>query len=87
MPSSLAIVGADVAGYSRLIRGDEGSTVEALKGPRRAPVAPKIAGHRAGIVELIGDASTGERREAQQEALQTFPQEVAALHRALHERE
>ena len=38
-----AILAADVAGYSRLMGGDEEGTLERLKGHRRELVDPKIA--------------------------------------------
>ena len=40
-----AILAADVAGYSRLMGGDEEGTLERLKGHRRELVDPKIAEH------------------------------------------
>ena len=44
-----AILAADVAGYSRLIGGDEEGTLERLKGLRREVIDPKIAKHRGRI--------------------------------------
>ena len=50
-----AILAADVAGYSRLIGGDEEGTLERLKGLRREVIDPKIAKHRGRIVKTTGD--------------------------------
>ena len=40
-----AILAADVAGYSRLIRVDEGRTLQALKAIRAELLEPTIAAH------------------------------------------
>ena len=50
-----AIFAADVAGYSRLMGGDEEGTLAALKAIRRELVDPKIAEHRGRIVKTTGD--------------------------------
>src|ERR1700724_181395 len=50
-----AILAADVAGYSRLMGGDEEGTHERLKAHRRALVDPKIAEHHGRIVKTTGD--------------------------------
>jgi class 3 adenylate cyclase len=50
-----AILAADVAGYSRLMRADEEGTHERLKAHRRELVAPKIAEHSGRIVKTTGD--------------------------------
>jgi len=50
-----AILAADVAGYSRLMGGDEEGTLARLKACRRAVVDPKIAEHRGRIVKTTGD--------------------------------
>ena len=50
-----AILAADVAGYSRLMGGDEEGTLARLKACRRALVDPKIAEHRGRIVKTTGD--------------------------------
>ena len=50
-----AILAADVAGYSRLIGGDEGGTLERLKALRRELLDPKIAEHHGRIVKTTGD--------------------------------
>jgi adenylate cyclase len=50
-----AILAADVAGYSRLIGGDEEGTLERLKALQRERVDPKIASHRGRLVKTTGD--------------------------------
>jgi adenylate cyclase len=50
-----AILCADVAGYSRLIGGDEEGTLARLKAHRRELIDPKIAEHRGRIVKTTGD--------------------------------
>jgi class 3 adenylate cyclase len=50
-----AILAADVAGYSRLMGGDEEGTLERLKAHRRQLIDPKIAEHRGRIVKTTGD--------------------------------
>jgi class 3 adenylate cyclase/TolB-like protein len=50
-----AILAADVAGYSRLMGADEGSTLRQLKAHKRALVDPNIAQHRGRIVKTTGD--------------------------------
>src|SRR6058998_3720276 len=50
-----AILAADVAGYSRLMGGDEEGTLERLKAHRRELVDPKIAEHHGRIVKTSGD--------------------------------
>jgi adenylate cyclase len=50
-----AILAADVAGYSRLMGGDEEGTLERLKAHRRELVDPKIKEHRGRIVKTTGD--------------------------------
>jgi adenylate cyclase len=46
-----AILAADVAGYSRLIRADEEGTLERLKALRCELLDPKIAEHHDRIVK------------------------------------
>jgi hypothetical protein len=46
---------ADVAGYSRLMGGDEEGTPAALTALRREVADPKIAEHRGRIVKTTGD--------------------------------
>ena len=50
-----AIVVVDVAGYSRLMGGDEEGTLAALKTHRRELLDPKIAAHNGRIVKTTGD--------------------------------
>ena len=51
----VAILAADVAGYSRLMERDEAGTLEALKSRRRNILAPLLTEHHARIVKLMGD--------------------------------
>src|SRR5450631_3364224 len=51
----MAIVAADVCGYSRLMGVDEEGTLAQLNDHRRALVDPKIAEHRGRIVKTTGD--------------------------------
>jgi class 3 adenylate cyclase len=51
----VAILAADVAGYSRLIGADEEGTLARLKAIRADPVDLKIAEHRGRIVKTTGD--------------------------------
>jgi adenylate cyclase len=51
----IAILAADVAGYSRLMGADEEGTLARLKAHRRELVDPKIAEHRGRIVKTTGD--------------------------------
>ena len=55
-----AILGADVAGYSRLMGADEEGTHERLKARLRELVDPKIAEHRGRIVKNTGDGMLAE---------------------------
>jgi adenylate cyclase len=55
-----AILAADVAGYSRLMRADEEGTHERLKGHFRELVDPKIAEHRGRVVKNTGDGFLAE---------------------------
>jgi TolB-like protein/class 3 adenylate cyclase/Flp pilus assembly protein TadD len=50
-----AVLAADVAGYSRLMGGDEEGTLARLKAVRKALVDPTIAAHRGRIVKTTGD--------------------------------
>jgi adenylate cyclase len=50
-----AILAADVAGYSRLMGGDEEGTLERLKAHRRELIDPKITEHHGRIVKTTGD--------------------------------
>src|ERR1044071_6667467 len=51
----VAILAADVAGYSRLIGLDEERTLARLKTLRREVIDPEIASHRGRIVKTTGD--------------------------------
>ena len=50
-----AVLAADVAGYSRLMGGDEEGTLARLKAVRKAHFDPAIASHRGRIVKTTGD--------------------------------
>src|ERR1700741_2440929 len=49
-----AILGVDVAGYSRLMGEDEEGTLASLRAIRREVGDPKIAEHRGRIVKTTG---------------------------------
>ena len=51
----VAILAADVAGYSRLMSHDEAGTLSELKAHRSELVDPKVAEHRGRIVKTTGD--------------------------------
>ena len=51
----VAILAADVAGYSRLMGADEEGTLNRLKAHRRELVDPKIREHHGRIVKTTGD--------------------------------
>src|ERR1700682_6155631 len=51
----MAIMAADVAGYSRLMGTDEEGTLAHLKSFRKTLVDPKIVEHRGHIVKTTGD--------------------------------
>jgi class 3 adenylate cyclase len=55
-----AILAADVAGYSRLMRADEEGTHERLKAHLAELVDPKIAEHRGRVVKNTGDGLLAE---------------------------
>ncbi len=77
----VAIMSADVAGYSRLMGADETGTLAALKALRKDVFAPQVAAHNGRVVKLMGDG-----------ALVEFPSIVnavdcaVAVQRALAER-
>jgi len=50
-----AILAADIAGYSRLVGGDEEGTLAAVRVLRRELIDPNIAEHRGRIVNTAGD--------------------------------
>ena len=51
----VAIVAADIAGYSRLMGADEEGTVAKIKACRRELIEPGIARHRGRMVKTTGD--------------------------------
>jgi len=51
----VAILAADVAGYSRLMGADEVGTLARLKAHRRELIDPWIAAYRGRIVKTTGD--------------------------------
>jgi class 3 adenylate cyclase/outer membrane protein OmpA-like peptidoglycan-associated protein len=51
----MAILAADVVGYSRLMGEDEEGTLAALQAVRREVTDPKIEEHRGRIVKTLGD--------------------------------
>jgi TolB-like protein/class 3 adenylate cyclase/Flp pilus assembly protein TadD len=55
-----AILAADVAGYSRLMRADEEGTHESFMAHRRELLDPKVLQHRGRIVKLTGDGFLAE---------------------------
>ena len=56
----VAILAADVAGYSRLMGADEEGTLERLKAHRRELIDRKIREHRGRIVKTTGDGMLAE---------------------------
>src|SRR5436189_5495673 len=50
-----AIMAGDIAGYSRLMGGDEEGTLRQLKEHRKELIDPKITEHRGRIVKTSGD--------------------------------
>jgi adenylate cyclase len=56
----MAIVAADVAGYSRLMSADEEGTLARLKAHRHTLVDPTIAEHRGRIIKTTGDGLLAE---------------------------
>ncbi len=56
----VAILAADVVGYSRLIRADEEGALSALSSLRKDIVDPKVAEHHGGIVKPMGDRMLAE---------------------------
>src|ERR1051326_4011070 len=51
----VAILAADIAGYSRLIGLDEEGTLARLRDLRRDVIDPQVAAHRGRIVKTTGD--------------------------------
>ena len=67
-----AILAVDVAGFSRMMDGDEAGTLSRLKCLRRKIFAPTVEAHGGRIVKLMGDG-----------ALVEFPSAVDAVHCAV----
>src|SRR5262249_39383407 len=55
-----AILAADVAGYSRLMGGDEEGTHERLRAHLRELIAPQVTEHHGRIVKNTGDGFLAE---------------------------
>src|ERR1700755_2266807 len=55
-----AILAADIAGYSRLMGGDEEGTLAQLKAHRHAQLDPKIREYQGRIVKTTGDGLLAE---------------------------
>jgi len=53
----LAILAADVVGYSRQMEADEAGTIARLRAVRAETVDPLIAWHRGRLVKLTGDGA------------------------------
>jgi len=56
----MAILAADVAGYSKLMGADEEGTLARLKAHRHRLVDPKITKHRGRIIKTTGDGLLAE---------------------------
>ncbi|HEX9771670.1 MAG TPA: adenylate/guanylate cyclase domain-containing protein [Kiloniellales bacterium] len=56
----VAILAADVVGYSRLMGADESGTLQRLKSLRKELVQPEIAKRKGRIVKLMGDGLLAE---------------------------
>src|SRR5918998_98080 len=57
----VAVVAADIAGYSRLMGADEEGTLARLKACRRDLIDPGVARHRGRIVKTTGDVIIEDR--------------------------
>src|SRR6188474_1828391 len=53
----LAILAADVVGYSRMMDADEPGTIARLKAVRTEVLDPLVAKHRGRLVKLMGDGA------------------------------
>ena len=53
----VAIMAADIVGYSRLIEADEAGTLAAIRDLRREVIDPLLAEHHGRIVKLMGDGA------------------------------
>ena len=56
----VAIVAADVVGYSRLMSQDEAGTLAALRSQQQSLIQPQVSGHGGRIVKLMGDGVLAE---------------------------
>src|SRR4029453_3228135 len=56
----VAILAADVVGYSQLVEMDEAGTLAALKALRREVIDPLLAEHHGRIVKLLGNGALAE---------------------------
>jgi TolB-like protein/class 3 adenylate cyclase len=56
----VAILAADVVGYSHLVEMDEAGTLAALRALRREVIDPLLAEHHGRIVKLMGDGALAE---------------------------
>src|SRR5215203_1916687 len=56
----VAILAADVVGYSHLVEKDEAATLAALKSLRSEVIEPLLAEHHGRIVKLMGDGAIAE---------------------------
>src|SRR4026208_31734 len=56
----IAILAADVAGYSALMEADEAGTFERLRAGRKELFEPEIARHHGSIFKLMGDGMLAE---------------------------
>ena len=53
----VAILAADIVGYSRLVEADEAGTLAAIKTLRETAIDPLLAEHKGRIVKLMGDGA------------------------------
>ena len=53
----MAILAADIVGYSRLVEADEAGTLAAIKALRETAIDPLLAEHKGRIVKLMGDGA------------------------------
>ncbi|MEJ1158849.1 adenylate/guanylate cyclase domain-containing protein [Prosthecomicrobium sp. N25] len=62
----VAVVAADVVGYTRLMQADAASTLAALRGLRSELVEPQLRRCNGRLVKLVGDGFLAEFRSAQE---------------------
>ncbi|PBC08204.1 adenylate/guanylate cyclase domain-containing protein [Mesorhizobium sp. WSM3859] len=53
----VAIMAADIVGYSRLVEADEKATLDAIRSLRSEVINPQIVAHDGRIVKLMGDGA------------------------------